>query len=70
MPGLHSVATGDAGWSDAPWEADLGSRSGCQRLTVPPTDITTTLQQPNILLLESISITYVLLGQMPPRVYI
>lgn len=70
MPGLHSVATGDAGWSDAPWETDLGNRSGCQRLTVPPTDRTIALQPPNILSLESIQITYVLLGQMPPRVYI
>lgn len=46
MPGLHSVATGDAGWSGAPWETDLRSRSGCQRLTVPPTDRTTTQQRP------------------------
>lgn len=45
MPGLHSVTTGDAGWSDGLWETGLCGRSGCQRLTVPPTDRTPILQQ-------------------------
>lgn len=45
MPGLHPVATGDAGWSDGLWETGLRIRSGCQRLTVPPTDRTPILQQ-------------------------
>lgn len=45
MPGLHSVATGDAGWSDALWEPDLCGRSDCQRLAVPSTDRTAILQQ-------------------------
>lgn len=45
MPGLHLVATGDAGWSDALWETDLCGRSDCQMLTVSPTDRTPILQQ-------------------------
>lgn len=45
MPGLHSVATGDAGWSDALWGTDLCGRSDCQKLTVPPTDRTPVLHQ-------------------------
>lgn len=45
MPDLHSVATGDAGWSDALWETDLCGRSDCQRLTVPPRVRTLGLRQ-------------------------
>ena len=43
--GLRPAATGDAGWSDALWEADLCGRGGCQRLLAPPTGATPILQQ-------------------------